>query len=62
MFFSAMVQPHDRDYMLGASAEAFLVKPADLDIFIPTVRRLLDESANPQPPSDTDPVTRQSTP
>src|SRR5215212_9346468 len=38
MFFSAMVQPNDRDYVLGAGADAFLVKPADLEVFIPTVR------------------------
>ena len=44
IFFSAMVQPHDRDYVLGAGADAFLVKPADLPNFIPTVRRFLDNS------------------
>ena len=42
IFFSAMVQPHDRDYVLAAGADAFLVKPADLENFIPTVRRLLN--------------------
>lgn len=44
VFFSAMVQPHDRQYCLDAGADAFLVKPADLDIFVDTVRRLLSES------------------
>jgi DNA-binding response OmpR family regulator len=42
IFFSAMVQPHDRDYVLAAGADAFLVKPADLDNFIPTVRSFLN--------------------
>ena len=46
IFFSAMVQPHDRDYVMGAGADAFLVKPADLDNFIPTVRRFLDGAAD----------------
>jgi CheY-like chemotaxis protein len=41
IFFSAMVQPTDRDYVLAAGANEFLVKPSDLDIFLPTVSRLL---------------------
>ena len=42
MFFSAMVQPSDRQYCLDAGADEFLVKPADLDRFTDTVARLLD--------------------
>jgi DNA-binding response OmpR family regulator len=45
IFFSAMVQPHDREYILNAGADAFLVKPADLENFIPTVRRFLNSAA-----------------
>ena len=41
MFFSAMVQPSDRQYCLAAGADEFLVKPADLDRFTETVARLL---------------------
>ena len=41
MFFSAMVQPSDRQYCLDAGANEFLVKPADLDKFTNTVERLL---------------------
>src|SRR3982750_325127 len=50
IFFSAMVQPHDRDYVLAAGADAFLVKPADLGNFVPTVRNLLNGSARSGPP------------
>ena len=46
IFFSAMVQPHDRQYCLDAGADAFLVKPADLDKFVETVQSLLAESLN----------------
>ena len=42
IFFSAMVQPNDREYILAAGADAFLVKPADLDNFIPTVSSFLN--------------------
>jgi two-component system response regulator RegX3 len=43
MFFSAMgVQIKDRDYVLAAGADEFLVKSIDLDRFIETVERLLD--------------------
>ena len=43
MFFSAMgVQAKDRDYVLSAGANEFLVKSVDLDRFTETVSRLLD--------------------
>ena len=46
MFFSAMgVQAKDRDYVLKAGANEFLVKSVDLDRFTETVERLLNESA-----------------
>jgi CheY-like chemotaxis protein len=41
IFFSAMVQTADRDYVLAAGANEFLVKPKDIDKFLPTVARLL---------------------
>ncbi|HKP70569.1 MAG TPA: response regulator [Pyrinomonadaceae bacterium] len=42
MFFSAMgVQSKDKDYMLAAGADEFLVKSVDLDLLISTVQRLL---------------------
>ncbi len=42
MFFSAMgVQEKDRDYVLAAGANEFLVKSVDLDRFTETVDRLL---------------------
>jgi CheY-like chemotaxis protein len=41
IFFSAMVQSTDRGYVMAAGADAFLVKPTDLDKFIPTVTRLI---------------------
>src|SRR5690349_15152675 len=41
IFFSAMVQTADRDYVLAAGANEFLVKPKDIDNFLPTVARLL---------------------
>src|SRR5688500_12016376 len=42
MFFSAMgVQTKDRDYVLAAGADEFLVKSIDLDRFTETVERLL---------------------
>lgn len=45
MFFSAMgVQAKDRDYVLAAGANEFLVKSVDLDRFTETVERLLNES------------------
>jgi CheY-like chemotaxis protein len=42
MFFSAMVQPTDRQYCLAAGANEFLVKPSDLDRFTETVEKLLN--------------------
>jgi CheY-like chemotaxis protein len=49
MFFSAMVQPSDKEYCLAAGANEFLVKPGDLDRFTPTVARLLN-GEGPQKP------------
>jgi DNA-binding response OmpR family regulator len=47
MFFSAMgVQTKDRDYVLAAGADEFLVKSVDLDRFTNTVERLLDGDGN----------------
>jgi DNA-binding response OmpR family regulator len=46
MFFSAMgVQTKDRDYVLAAGADEFLVKTVDLDRFTATVDRLLSEAS-----------------
>lgn len=45
VFFSAMVQPTDRDYVLAAGANEFLVKPSDIDRFLPTIAKLLQPSA-----------------
>lgn len=44
MFFSAMARPADRNAAMNAGANAYLVKPNDLDELSPTVRRLLAES------------------
>ena len=44
IFFSAMVQTTDRQYVLAAGADEFLVKPKDIDNFLPTVVRLLEET------------------
>ena len=41
LFFSAMVQPTDRQYVMAAGANEFLVKPNDIDRFLPTVEALL---------------------
>ena len=41
IFFSAMVQSTDRNYVMAAGADEFLVKPNDLDNFLPTVKRLI---------------------
>ena len=41
VFFSAMVQPMDRQYVMAAGANEFLVKPNDIDRFLPTVEALL---------------------
>jgi DNA-binding response OmpR family regulator len=44
MFYSAMgVQAKDRDYVLAAGANEFLIKSADLDRLTDTVERLLTE-------------------
>jgi DNA-binding response OmpR family regulator len=45
VFFSAMVQPSDKEYVMKAGADEFLIKPRDLDDFIPTVRRLLNSNS-----------------
>ena len=50
MFFSAMgVQAKDRDFVLAAGADEFLVKSVDIDRFTDTVERLLDESRERKP-------------
>ncbi|HYJ91094.1 MAG TPA: response regulator [Pyrinomonadaceae bacterium] len=46
IFFSAMVQPTDRHYVLAAGADEFLVKPKDIDKFLPTVTHLLGIETN----------------
>jgi len=43
IFFSAMVQTTDRDYVLKAGADEFLIKPQDIDRFLPVVSQLLGE-------------------
>lgn len=43
IFFSAIVQPRDPQFVLDAGANDFLVKPLDIDRFTGTVERLLDE-------------------
>jgi len=45
VFFSAMVQPSDKEFVMKAGANEFLIKPRDLDDFLPTVRRLLDSKS-----------------
>jgi CheY-like chemotaxis protein len=47
LFYSAMVQSTDRHYVLAAGANEFLVKPLDVDNFIPTVARLLGIETSP---------------
>ena len=48
MFFSAMgVQAKDKDYVLAAGADEFLVKSIDLDRFTATVERLLNGEEAP---------------
>ena len=42
VFFSAMVKPTDRHFVMAAGADEFLVKPKDIDLFLPTVEKLLD--------------------
>ena len=41
IFFSAMVQSTDKNFVMAAGADDFLVKPNDLDKFLPTVKRLI---------------------
>jgi len=43
IFFSAMVQTTDREYVLKAGADEFLIKPQDIDRFLPVVSQLLGE-------------------
>ena len=48
MFFSAIgVQAKDKDYVLAAGADEFLVKSIDLDRFTATVERLLNGEEAP---------------
>ena len=48
MFFSAMgVQTKDRDYVLSAGADEFLVKSIDLERLTGTVERLLSSKQQP---------------
>jgi len=52
MFFSAMgVQAKDKDYVLAAGADEFLVKSVDLDRFTETVERLLNADASSEKPA-----------
>lgn len=52
MFFSAMgVQVKDKDYVLAAGADEFLVKSVDLDRFTETVERLLDRDVSTVQPA-----------
>lgn len=45
LFFSAMgVKPADRDYVLAAGADEFLVKTVDIDKLLPTIERLLSDA------------------
>ena len=49
MFFSAMgVQQKDKDFMLAAGANEFLVKSVDMDRFIDIVRDLLERNSGEQ--------------
>src|SRR5688572_10593614 len=49
MFFSAMgVQSKDKDYVLAAGADEFLVKSVDLDRFTDTVEELLARNLDPE--------------
>ena len=44
VFFTAVAKATDRDNAMNAGADAFLVKPNDLDQLVPTVERLLAQS------------------
>ena len=49
MFFSAMgVQPKDKNYMLAAGADEFLVKSVDMDKLLVTVQDLLGRAVQKQ--------------
>jgi CheY-like chemotaxis protein len=48
IFYSAMVQPADRDYCLAAGADEFLTKPKDLEKLPETVARLLNGTGRAQ--------------
>ena len=43
VFFSGMAHESDRERALAAGAQAYLVKPNDIDAVADTVRRLLNE-------------------
>lgn len=45
IFFTAMVRTEDKEYALKAGANAFLIKPRDVDKFTETVQKLLKETA-----------------
>ncbi|MEP7212195.1 MAG: response regulator [Acidobacteriota bacterium] len=61
MFYSAMgVQPSDRDYVLAAGANAFLVKSVDIDRLIPTVVSLLSEYSATADPTTQAPLSPAS--
>ncbi|MBC7901168.1 MAG: response regulator [Saprospiraceae bacterium] len=44
VFFTAIAKDSDRANAMNAGADAFLIKPNDLDRLVPTVERLLTES------------------
>jgi CheY-like chemotaxis protein len=48
IFFTAMVRTEDKDFALKAGANAFLVKPKDVEKFTDTVQKLLNGSASAQ--------------
>ncbi len=43
MFFSAMVKPPDKKFVMAAGADAYLTKPNDIGIFLETVERLITD-------------------
>jgi DNA-binding response OmpR family regulator len=43
--FTGMVRPNDKKHVLAAGADAYLVKPNDLDIVPATVSRLLNSNS-----------------
>ena len=48
IFFTAMVRTEDKDFALKAGANAFLVKPKDVEKFTETVQKLLNGTASAQ--------------